>query len=410
VANRTVVFVQSAGAIEGVSSTLDNIVCNGVVLGGDVTLERGAANQLDLLTGDSLNIVNGNLQFAGSTVIDSGAHATFTTDANDPGVNVGSVAGDPANLSNGDIWYNSTTNKFRGYQNGAAADLISAGTSSGWTDDGAEIRLTTSTDEVTVGGAGGTLGKFTVVGDTVGQSTVVIQPVAAQTASSLVFVTSAGTTITTISTVGAYDIFATAGDANPSISLSSANGLRFGAGGASAPDVRLYRGAARSVYLDNAAGAWANLNPAVNNVCSLGTNSLQYVSVMANALYSYAAPGDTWSTATYAGASNGISWGAGGASAPDCRVRRTAANTITFDGSATNVINLVPNADNNGSVGTGALRWTLVRAVTVTSGDLNLESDDSSAAWTIREMPDFLLAINRNTGKKFKIALEPIDG
>lgn len=92
-ANRTVVFVQSAGAIEGVSSTLDNIVCNGVVLGGDVTLERGAANRLDLLTGDSLNIVNGNLQFAGSTVIDSGAHATFTTDANDPGVNVGSVAG-----------------------------------------------------------------------------------------------------------------------------------------------------------------------------------------------------------------------------------------------------------------------------------------------------------------------------
>src|SRR5690606_15961051 len=41
--------------------------------------------------------------------------------------NLGSVSSDPSTLINGDLWYNSTTNKFRGYENGAAVDIISAG-------------------------------------------------------------------------------------------------------------------------------------------------------------------------------------------------------------------------------------------------------------------------------------------
>lgn len=36
-----------------------------IILGGDVSIARGAANRLDLATGDSLNIVSGSLQFAG---------------------------------------------------------------------------------------------------------------------------------------------------------------------------------------------------------------------------------------------------------------------------------------------------------------------------------------------------------
>ncbi|GIU68249.1 MAG: hypothetical protein KatS3mg001_099 [Candidatus Pacearchaeota archaeon] len=38
----------------------------------DVQLFRGAANRLDLATGDSLNLVSGNLQIGGTTVITSG--------------------------------------------------------------------------------------------------------------------------------------------------------------------------------------------------------------------------------------------------------------------------------------------------------------------------------------------------
>ncbi len=37
------------------------------------------------------------------------------------------IAGDPATPANGDVWYNSSTNKFRKYENGAAADLEAGG-------------------------------------------------------------------------------------------------------------------------------------------------------------------------------------------------------------------------------------------------------------------------------------------
>lgn len=264
-----------------ISSTLDNPVVRidsqtGALVfsnSADVQLSRNSADRLDLATGDSFNIVNGNLLFANVVTIDSGRHATFASDATDPGVNVGSVAGDPSSLSNGDIWYNSSTGKFRGYQNGAATDLISGGGVTGWSYSSPETYLTTSGDEVTVGGLGGTLGKFTIRGDTTTQICQVIRTVASQTA----------------------DVITTQNSA--------------------------------------------------------GTN----------------------------------------------QVRLTISNEF------------IPATDNTGSVGTNGNRWALIRGTVVTSGDLNLENDDGSAAWTIREMPDFLLAINRNTGKKFKIALEPID-
>jgi hypothetical protein len=45
---------------------------NGIVFGGDTQLSRGAANRLDLASGDSLNLVSGNLQVGGTTVVTSG--------------------------------------------------------------------------------------------------------------------------------------------------------------------------------------------------------------------------------------------------------------------------------------------------------------------------------------------------
>lgn len=59
------------------------------------------------------------------TIDDTGAlglpddvRQTFNPGANNAGLNVGSLAGDPATPSNGDVWYNSTTNKFRARENG----------------------------------------------------------------------------------------------------------------------------------------------------------------------------------------------------------------------------------------------------------------------------------------------------
>lgn len=40
---------------------------------------------------------------------------------------VGSVAGDPSTLANGDVWYDSTSNKFRARENGASVDIIGGG-------------------------------------------------------------------------------------------------------------------------------------------------------------------------------------------------------------------------------------------------------------------------------------------
>ncbi len=44
-----------------------------------------------------------------------------------PAINVGGFAGDPSSLVNGDWWYNSTSNKFRAYENGAAVNVIGGG-------------------------------------------------------------------------------------------------------------------------------------------------------------------------------------------------------------------------------------------------------------------------------------------
>lgn len=60
-----------------------------------------------------------------------GVKQTFNPDGTNAGVNVGSQAGDPSSLANGDIWYDSTGNKFRCRQNGASVDCISSAAAAG---------------------------------------------------------------------------------------------------------------------------------------------------------------------------------------------------------------------------------------------------------------------------------------
>jgi hypothetical protein len=54
----------------------------------------------------------------------AGIRQQFNPTAVIPGMNVGQVAGDPTTVLNGDTWYNSTTNKFRCYQNNVYIDCI----------------------------------------------------------------------------------------------------------------------------------------------------------------------------------------------------------------------------------------------------------------------------------------------
>jgi fibronectin-binding autotransporter adhesin len=59
-------YVQDFLEVDGSASLAGTLT-----LGTDVTLSRGAANRLDIATGDNLNIVNGNLQVAGTTRLTS---------------------------------------------------------------------------------------------------------------------------------------------------------------------------------------------------------------------------------------------------------------------------------------------------------------------------------------------------
>lgn len=52
---------------------------------------------------------------------------TFTPTGTDAGANLGSLAGDPSSPVDGDIWYNSSTGKFRCRQNGTTFDCVSNG-------------------------------------------------------------------------------------------------------------------------------------------------------------------------------------------------------------------------------------------------------------------------------------------
>lgn len=73
---------------------------------------------------------NGNLQNSLISLSDTGAltfpdgvKQTFNPDGTTVGLNVGSQAGDPSTLANGDVWYNSTTNLLKARINGATVTL-----------------------------------------------------------------------------------------------------------------------------------------------------------------------------------------------------------------------------------------------------------------------------------------------
>jgi hypothetical protein len=59
------------GGIAAIDSSRNANFASSITLGGDVVLSRGAADRLDLASGDSLNLASGALQIGGTTVIDS---------------------------------------------------------------------------------------------------------------------------------------------------------------------------------------------------------------------------------------------------------------------------------------------------------------------------------------------------
>jgi hypothetical protein len=106
--------------------------------------------------------------------------------------------------------------------------------------------------------------------------------------------------------------------------------------------------------------------------------------------------------------------GAGGATALDLSLSRTGTREWSFGDNAGGAadIDVIPIIDNVNNLGTAAKRWKLIRGVTVTAGDLELESPETGAKWTVREATipgediHALFAIDHNTGKKYRLALQ----
>lgn len=84
---------------------------------------------------------------AGAITFPDGVKQTFNPDATLSGFNVGAQAGDVATPANGDIWYDSTANKYRCRENGATVDCLSTGAGTGDVTDvnaGAGIAVSSS--------------------------------------------------------------------------------------------------------------------------------------------------------------------------------------------------------------------------------------------------------------------------
>jgi hypothetical protein len=77
-------------------------------------------------------------------------------------------------------------------------------------------------------------------------------------------------------------------------------------------------------------------------------------------------------------------WGAGGGSALDTRLYRSAANTLTLDNGAAGAATLAPGADSVGAIGTASLRWSNVTSnsfnVFATAGAANASTTLSNQA------------------------------
>lgn len=118
---------------------------------GSILLNFGTANnyefdqdQLDLKSNNLVNAIitsastlNGTAVATAGLSYANGLKQTFNPSGANAGLNFGSETGDPSTTVEGDVWYNSTLNKFRANENGVDVDMIGGGGGSQtpWTSD-----------------------------------------------------------------------------------------------------------------------------------------------------------------------------------------------------------------------------------------------------------------------------------
>jgi hypothetical protein len=98
-------------------------------IAADRTLNLPLITATDTLVSEALGQTLTNKTLGTGTIfsvvptINDGIKFTFNPDATNAGINVGSHAGDPSGVANGDIWYNSTLNRYLVRENGVTRKI-----------------------------------------------------------------------------------------------------------------------------------------------------------------------------------------------------------------------------------------------------------------------------------------------
>lgn len=101
-----------------------------------ITAAPVASTNCTITNAYALYVISGDI-YTGSGKLITGGSSTKAA------LRLGLIGGDPSSLQNGDMWYDSNTNKFRAYENGAATDMIGAGGGgSGTVNSGTQYRIT----------------------------------------------------------------------------------------------------------------------------------------------------------------------------------------------------------------------------------------------------------------------------
>lgn len=205
---------------------------------------------------------------------------------------------------------------------------------SGWTDGGTVVYLTTPSDDVSIGSN---------------------TPVLNRKLSVYNGGTDLGISVVTLASTDNVLETGVTGEANQRWTVDGAGATRWGAGGASALDTRMYRLSAGTLALDNNAGGAGSLLPATDSLGNIGGGANRWNGVIANGFLVYATAGAANASTTIG--NQAIRMGAGGGSALDLKLSRTAAATLTIDNNVGGGASIVPAADSTGNFGTNNLRW-----------------------------------------------------
>lgn len=261
------------------------------------------------------------------------ASLTFNTNANGV-ISVKKGAADaPLNLDILDLQINSAS--------GAAGQVLTSGGagasptwaaagSGGWTDGGTTVYLTTATDQVSIGSNTATAGRALSVWNT----------------SASLF----GLRVTTVDapTENILDTLCLNGagpdDAAPRFSVNGTGDLAWG-GGAVAPDLRLRRSGASTLTIDNNGAGAALVVPASDAVGAFGSSNLRWSDFIANTHRVFPSAGAVNASTSLGSAF--LKLGAGGASALDTAITRTANKTITLDDNAAGSMVLIVKGATN---------------------------------------------------------------